>query len=72
MWLQAYVDVTSFQRHDEEVLCFMSGSLNILGDVHYTDITYVVYLYAGERVTVCDRNLHQHFPHGATEIVPEA
>ena len=35
---EVHVDVASSQRRGEEVWCSMSGSLNILDDVHYTDV----------------------------------
>ena len=50
----------------------MSGPLIVLDDFHYTDITYIVLLHAGERMTVYDRNLHQAFPAGAKDIPAEA
>ena len=50
----------------------MSGSLNIMDDVHYTEITYVVLLFAGQKVTVYDRNLHKAFPANATDIRVDA
>ena len=65
---EIHVDVAAFQRRNEEIWCSMSGSLNVLDDVHYTGITYIVQLHAGERVTVYDRNLHQAFPAGAQDI----
>ena len=37
-----------------------------------TDITYVVSLHAGERVTVYDWNLLTHFPIGATDVVTKS
>ena len=46
----------------------MSGSLNIMDDVHFTEITYMVQLFAGEKVTVYDRNLFETFPAKATDI----
>ena len=69
---EVHVEVESFQRRGEEVRCSMSSSLNVLDDVHFTDITYVVFLHAGERVTVYDRNLQMHFPSGAFDVVTEA
>ena len=50
----------------------VSGSLNIMNDVHYTDVTHVILLHTGEKVMVYDRDMHKVFPAGATEVTTEA
>ena len=50
----------------------MSDSLNVMDDFHYTEITYIVQLFAGEPVTVYDPNLHEAFPTNATDINTDA
>ena len=41
-------------------------------DERILEITYVVQLFAGEKVTVYDRTLHEAFPSGATDICVES
>ena len=65
---EVHVDVASMMRKDEVVYASYSGSVNVLNDVHYTEITHVTLLHAGENVVVYDRNAHHTFPGNATEI----
>ena len=69
---EIHVDVAAFHLRGEEIWCSMSGSLSIMDDVHYTEITYLVQLFAGQKVTVHDRNLQKAFPTNATDIRADA
>ena len=69
---EIHVDVEAYQQRCEEVWCSMGGSLNVMDDVHYTEITYIVQLFAGDRVTVYDRNLREAVPENATDIHRES
>ena len=69
---EVHLDVASMMRRDEVVYVSFSGSLNIMNDVHYTEITHVTLLHAGDKVVVYDRDAHEIFPHGAVEITTEA
>ena len=59
-------------RRDEVVYVSFSGSLNVMNDVHYTEITHVTLLHAGDKVVVYDRDAHEIFPQGAKEVTTEA
>ena len=39
-----------------------------MNDVHYTEITHVTLLHAGDKVVVYDRDAHGVFPEGAKEV----
>ena len=43
---EAHVDVAAYHLRNKKIWCSMSGSLNIMDDVHFTEITYVVQLFA--------------------------
>ena len=69
---EIHVDVAEYHLRGEEIWCSMSGSLNVIDDVHFTEIAYTVQLFAGQKVTVYDRNLHKAFPTNATDIRADA
>ena len=47
---EIHLDVASMMRKDEVVYVSFSGSLNVMNDVHYTEITHVTLLHAGDKV----------------------
>ena len=69
---EIHLDVASMVRKDEEVYASFSGSLNVMNDVHYTEITHVMLLHAGDKVVVYDRDAYEIFPEGAREVTTEA
>ena len=49
---EIHLDVASMVRKDEEVYASFSGWLTVMNDVHYTEITHVTLLHAGDKVVV--------------------